>query len=97
MPAFRPNPSFLAKLVTTVQFNRYMDRVGEAGLEIAKSLVRVDEGDLKASLHVEKEGPSRRVVAGTDHWLFNEFGSQSDPGQAFLRPIIPALRLRQKR
>lgn len=97
MSYFRPNPTFLLKLAGSIFFNGHMDRVAAAGLEFAKEHVRVDEGELQDSLHVEKDGPNRRVVAGTDHWLYNEFGARTDPGQPFLRPIIPALGLRQKR
>lgn len=94
MTSFRANPTFLARVAGTVLFNHAMDTVAERGLEFAKEHVRVDTGALKDSLHVEKDAQGvRRVVAGTDHWLFNEFGSRSDPGQPFLRPIIPFLRL----
>lgn len=96
MTRFRPNPSFLVKLVATAQFNRHMDRIADAGLEFAEEHVPVDTGELKDSLHIVKEGPVRRIVAGTDHWFFPEFGTSTSPEQPYLRPIVPFLRLKTR-
>jgi hypothetical protein len=72
-----------------------MDTIAEAALADAKAHVRVDTGELRDSLHLE-DAPDggRRLVAGTDHWLSEEFGTSEDPGQSFLRPVIANLGLK---
>lgn len=96
---FKPSRTFLLRLPSQILFNRFMDRLAEQGEEYAKSHVRVDTGTLKDSVHIEKgPGGVRSVVAGTDHWLSEEYGgSGSNTGQPFLRPIIGFLGLRPKR
>jgi bacteriophage HK97-gp10 putative tail-component len=92
---FKPNPLLRTQLLVDPQFQSAMDGVAQAALEDALAHVPVDTGALKASLHVE-DGPDggKRVVAGTDHWLYVEFGTSDQAPESFLRPIIANIGLK---
>lgn len=72
-----------------------VDEVAQAALDEAQSLCPVDTGELLASLHVEDgDAPgAKRVVAGTDHWLYPEYGTSEMPAEPYLRPVIDSLGL----
>ncbi len=89
---FIPNP--LAAEIVKVEAQPYIADVAEQGLEVAQRLVPVDTGELRDSLHVE-DAPDggKRIVAGTDHWQFPEFGTSEMAAEPYLRPIIDELGL----
>jgi len=68
--------------------------VAQQALARAQSLCPVDTGELRDSLHIE-DAPDggKRVVAGTDHWLFPEFGTSEMAAEPYLRPVIDDLGL----
>lgn len=56
---------------------------------IAKQLVPVDTGALKASIHVEEGGSEARVVAGNeqvDYAPYVEYGTRHEAAQPFMTP-----------
>lgn len=60
----------------------------------ARALVPVDTGELMGSLRVTYPRWNRgRVWVGTDHWSFNEYGTEKMDAQPFMRPAIYRLRL----
>jgi HK97 gp10 family phage protein len=92
---FIPNPNFIHDLLNEAPAQHMMDDFAQQGLEAAQRLVPVDTGELRDSLHIEDgeaEG-SKRIVAGTDHWQFPEFGTSTQAAEPFLRPIIDELGL----
>lgn len=92
MPAFFI-PSPLAAKEVEIEAQPYIAEVADQALEVAQHLVPVDTGELYDSLHVEDAEGGKRVVAGTDHWVFPEFGTSEMPAEPYLRPIIDALGL----
>lgn len=96
MAVFVPNPSVVRQILADDEVQRSIEEVAEEGLKFAQQHVAVDTGELYDSLHIEDgDTPgSKRVVAGTDHWLYEEFGTSDSTGQPFLRPMIPALGLK---
>ena len=92
MSLFIPNP--LAGLIAKKMAEPHVEDVAEEGLELAKAHVPVDTGELQASLHIEDtEDGGKRIVVGTDHWQFPEFGTSTMAAQPYMRPIIDELGL----
>jgi len=89
---FIPNP--LAGEIAKVEAEPYIEDVAQQALARAQSLCAVDTGELRDSLHIE-DAPDggKRVVAGTDHWLFPEFGTSEMAAEPYLRPVIDDLGL----
>lgn len=92
MTAFIPNP--LAGEIAKLQAAPHIQEVAEEGLALAQAHVPVDTGELLDSLHIEDipEG-GKRIVAGTDHWQFPEFGTSDQAAEPYLRPLIDELGL----
>lgn len=67
-----------------------MQRAGADGVQIAKSLARVDTGEMRDSIDDEVSGSGAIVTltlsVGTDHGLFNEIGTSRLPAQPMIRP-----------
>lgn len=51
-------------------------------------LTPVDEGELKASEEVRRQGNTVVLYAGTDHATFVEFGTSRQSPQPYMRPAI---------
>ena len=88
---FIPNP--LAPVIAKEMAQPHVEDVAEEGLRLAQSKVPVDTGALRDSLHIEEADGGKRVVVGTDHWLYPEFGTSEVSAQPFMRPIIDELGL----
>lgn len=54
---------------------KLLDNLVFDGVQQARVEVPVDTGELRASIHGEREPGIGKVVAGTDHALFVEFGT----------------------
>ncbi len=58
---------------------------------VAKQNARVDTGQMRAATHTTIVGPYEAWVHNdVEHSLPNEFGHDSDPGKAFMRPGMRA-------
>lgn len=90
---FLPNPLLDFQLRTVSAKDTY-----DAALKIlaaAQALCPIGEtGELYDSLHAEK-GPVgiSYVIAGTDHWIFPEFGSWNYGPEPYLRPALDSVKL----
>lgn len=62
--------------------------IAEQALADARAHVPIETGELYDSLHIEEIENGKRVVAGTDHWVFPEFGTSEMAAQPYLRTII---------
>lgn len=95
MGSFIPNPLFVQEILHGPVLDNSLQEIAEEGLRIGLSLVARDTGELADSMHVEDnpDGPGKRIVAGTDHWLYPEFGTSDMPAQPYLGPIPDALGL----
>lgn len=58
-----------------VSLDKLLDNLVFDGVMKAKEEVPVDTGELRDSIHGEREEGIGRIVAGTDHALFVEFGT----------------------
>lgn len=55
----------------------------------ARSLVPVDTGELMGTLRVTYPAWNRgRVWVGSDHWSYNEYGTERMAAQPFMRPAV---------
>jgi len=91
---FIPNPLVGEEIKHDPLVGRAMGQLAIEGLAVAQRLAPVDTGALRASLHISgAPDGGQRVVVGTDHWSFLEFGTSVMPAQSYLRPIIDALGL----
>ena len=92
--SFVLNPLLEREIRAEAGVHRLVDDRADAALEYAEEHVAVESGELKASLHLE-DAPDggRRLVAGTDHWQYVEFGTIDDPAQPYLRPASQAVGL----
>lgn len=92
MSEFIPNP--LAGVIAEEMAQPHIESVAEEALRLAQDHVPVDTGELRDSLHIEDaENNGKRVVVGTDHWLFPEFGTSEQAAQPYMRPVIDELGL----
>lgn len=92
MSLFIPNP--LAGELAKLQAAPHVENVAEEALALAQAHVSVDTGELQASLHIEDtEDGGKRIVVGTDHWQFPEFGTSTMAAEPYMRPIIDELGL----
>jgi HK97 gp10 family phage protein len=69
-----------------------LEETGQAAVEVARSLARVDTGDMRDSINAKVTagaGSATLVLeVGTDHGLFNELGTSRQPAQPMIRPAI---------
>lgn len=68
-----------------------MDETGVVAVGVAKSLARVDTGEMRDSIAytVERTQPAQLTLTlsvGTDHGLFNELGTSKMSAQPMIRP-----------
>ena len=57
-------------------------------VEIAKENAPVDTGELRGSIHVERDGNNHTVVADSDHAVFVELGTSKMAAQPYLGPAV---------
>lgn len=76
-----------------VEIPALVDRALETGaksiVEAAQARVPVATGDLRASIHAEREGSDWAVVAGNSQVFYGhlvEFGTSQTPARPFLTP-----------
>ncbi len=79
---FTIDPDGLAKARRLAE--RARDRVVDEIAADARRRAPVDTGALLASIDA---GPGR-VTAGTDHWLYVEYGTRYQRAQSFMRPAL---------
>jgi HK97 gp10 family phage protein len=72
-----------------------LHHAGEDGKQIARSLARVDTGEMRDSIDFTVEGSgavvSLTLSVGTDHGYFNEVGTSRMSAQPMIRPAIDAV------
>ena len=66
--------SSMAEMIGVAQ-SKLIESLVFDGVVIAKEEVPVDTGELRDSIHGEISDKSGRIIAGTDHCLFVEFGT----------------------
>lgn len=95
MPSFVfvPNPRLEADIARDRSVRAAMLEAAEAAAEWARDHVPVDTGELQGSIHAEATDEGARVVAGTDHWIFPEFGTSEMAPSPYLRPSIDGVGL----
>lgn len=71
---FLPNPGLEAEL--TRELTGEMEAVAERVASAARAIAPVVSGDYLASIHVEVIDGKATVVAGTDHAIYLEFGTE---------------------
>lgn len=59
---------------------------------IAKENAPVDTGELRDSVHVEKDGDNHAVVVGVDYGAFVELGTSRMAAQPYLGPAAEKVR-----
>lgn len=90
--AFFPSP--IAEQLAKLAAAPHVASVAEEALADAQAHCPVDTGELRDSLHIEElPDGGKRIVVGTDHWVFPEFGTSEMPAQPFMRPVIDDLGL----
>lgn len=52
----------------------------------ARRMAPVDTGELQDS--IESHPRAGRVTVGTDHWIYQEYGTRYQDGTAFMRPAL---------
>ncbi len=82
MMRFWIDPDGLTKAHRLVE--RARDRVVEDIAADARRRAPVDTGALVASVGAEPG----RVTAGTDHWLYPEYGTRYQAAQPYMRPAL---------
>ena len=82
MMRFWIDPDGLAKAHRLVE--RARRRVVEDIAADARRRAPVDTGALLASI----DSGAGRVTAGTDHWLYPEYGTEHQTAQSFMRPVL---------
>lgn len=63
---------------------RARDRVVDEIAADARRRAPVDTGALRRSV----AGESARVTAGTDHWVYPEYGTRYQDAQPYMRPAL---------
>lgn len=64
-------------------------RVAKVGSAGAKRRARVDTGEMRNKIVARRiAGGGARVLANTDHDLFNEYGTSRMSAQPFMRPSM---------
>lgn len=61
-------------------------------VEIAQENAPVQTGELRDSIHVEKDGNDHTVVVGADHGAFVELGTSKMAAQPYLGPAVAKVR-----
>ena len=97
MAEFIPNPLAAEIVKHEIGTQMALTDAAEQGAAFARDRVRVDTGALRDSIAVEdsSEGDGKRVVIGTDYWMFNEFGTSDVEANPVMRAIPDALGLNQ--
>lgn len=68
-------------------------RKATAGATAAKTLARVDTGEMRAGIHAEPLAPTGARVTGTsDHDIYNEYGTSRMSAKPMFRPSMDAAR-----
>jgi len=65
---------------------RARDRVVDDIAADAERRAPVDTGALAASIRAHPA--SNRVTAGTDHWIYQEYGTRYQRAQPYMRPAL---------
>jgi len=82
------NP-FVGELIKAdPEVRHHVHEAAEEMAEVARQNAPVDTGELRDSIHVEDEGEGSRVVVGTDHWIFPEFGTVDMAPEPYMRPAV---------
>lgn len=76
---FLPNPAFADELARELEASGAMRAPAEQVAENARSNAPVDTGAYRDSIHVESDESGTRVVAGTDHAVYVEWGTEDTP------------------
>lgn len=69
--------------------------IADAGVEDAKAHAAVETGEMQGTIHKEETEDGWQVVVGTDHWVFNEFGTIFQEARPFMRTLIDDLGLQR--
>jgi HK97 gp10 family phage protein len=89
---FQWNTNLVPQLEAAIE--QGMEETADASKEHAKSLARVDKGDMRDSIDAVVERTSNGFTlvlsVGTDHGLFNEVGTSKLPAQPMIRPAADA-------
>lgn len=72
---FLPNPFLEAELEKELD----VSEAAEVAAQIARAIAPVDSGEYRDSIHVESDGEQTRLVAGTDHGIYVEIGTEDTP------------------
>jgi hypothetical protein len=72
---------FIPKPLLEIELEKGLDMSSQAEkmAEIARANAPVDTGEYRDSIHVETDGEGSRVVAGTDHGVWVEIGTEDTP------------------
>lgn len=73
---FLPNPAFEDELLHELNASGAMREPAEQIAGNARNIAPVDTGAYQASIHVESDESGTRVVAGTDHARYVEWGTE---------------------
>ena len=90
---FVPNPLLETAIKMDPGVQAGMARVGDVALAELRSRIPVLTGALLASARIERVNGEQRLVVGTDHWLFPEYGTSKMAPEPYLRPTLTALGL----
>jgi HK97 gp10 family phage protein len=63
-------------------------RAAKAGSAGAKRRARVDTGQMRNAIKARRITGGARVMGGTDHDIYNEFGTSRMSAQPFIRPSM---------
>lgn len=87
-------PSPLAPIIAKLLAEPEVENAAEEAANWARDHCPVDTGELQDSIEVI-DGPEggKRIIVGTDHWIYPEFGTSSQAAQPFLRPSVDAVGL----
>lgn len=80
--SFHVNPTAMAKVEYLLQ--RAQEQILEEIAEDATRMAPMDTGALKASIHVR----GNKVVVGTDHWIYPEYGTENMRAEPYMRPAL---------
>lgn len=71
-----------------VKAKRATDRVGEGALGTARSVVPVDDGQLRSSLRLRREGTAAVVETDLYYAAFQEYGTSQMAPNPFMGPAM---------
>lgn len=76
---FLPNPLLDVELERELISSGAMKEPAEQIASTARDIAPVDTGEYQASIHVESDSSGTAVVAGTDHGVWVEWGTEDTP------------------